>query len=371
VADHTDTQRPTVAELGEHDIAGAATQQMPRVRFTRARLYGSIIFVVSVVAFLYFVLPKLLGLQQTWNRLAQGNVWWLAVALLLEVLSFLCYVALFRAVFVDPGSRIGWRESYQITMAGLAATRLFAAGGAGGVALTVWALGRSGMDARTVARRMIAFMSLLYGVYMATLVVDGLGLYFGLWPGPAPFAITVIPAIFGASVIVLFLAMSAVPGDFDRLVARWTSGTGRVGGVARRLAVAPTAVSGGIRTAIALVRTRDPALLGAFGWWGFDIATLWACFHAFGASPPKGVIVMGYFVGWIANTLPLPGGIGGVEGGMIGAFTALGVDVETAVVAVLAYRAFSFWLPTLPGVVAYLQLRRTVSRWRGVAGATP
>jgi uncharacterized protein (TIRG00374 family) len=301
----------------------------------------------------------------------QGNAWWLAVAFVLEALSFLSYVALFRAGFVDPGSRIRWRESYQITMAGLAATRLFAAAGAGGIALTAWALRRSGMDARTVARRMIAFMSLLYGVYMGSLVVDGLGLYFGLWPGPAPFAITVIPAIFGASVIVLFLAISALPGDFDRLVARWTSGTGRVGVIARRLATVPTAVSGGIRTAIRLVRSRDPALLGALGWWGFDIATLWACFHAFGASPPRAVIVMAYFVGWIANTLPLPGGIGGVEGGMIGAFTAFGVNVETAVVAVLAYRAFSFWLPTFPGIVAYLQLRRTVSRWRGIAPRFP
>ena len=105
------------------------------------------------------------------------------------------------------------------------------------------------------------------------------------------------------------------------------------------------------------------AALGAIGWWGFDIATLWACFHAFGASPNKGVIVMAYFVGWIANTLPLPGGIGGVEGGMIGAFTAFGVGVQGAVVAVLAYRAFSFWLPTLPGGVAYFQLRGTVRGW--------
>ena len=119
-----------------------------------------------------------------------------------------------------------------------------------------------------------------------------------------------------------------------------------------------------MRTAIELVRAREPSLLGAVAWWGFDIAVLWACFHAFGASPPKGVIVMSYFVGMLGNTLPLPGGIGGVDGGMIGAFTAFGVDVELAVVAVLAYRAFAFWLPTLPGAVAYLQLRRTVQRWR-------
>jgi uncharacterized protein (TIRG00374 family) len=341
---------------------------MPRVRFTRGRIVASIAFVVSAIAFLYFVLPKLIGLQDTWNRLKQGNTWWLGLALALEGLSFVGYVALFRAVFVHRTSRIGWRASYQITMAGLAATRLFAAAGAGGIALTAWALRRSGMEPRVVACRMIAFMALLYGVYMGSLVVDGLGLYFGLWPGHATFAITIIPAIFGASVIVLFLAVSTLTTDFDRLVERWTVG-GRLGAIARRLAAVPSAAATGVRTALGLLRERDPALLGAVGWWAFDIAALWACFHAFGASPDKGVIVMAYFVGWIANALPLPGGIGGVEGGMIGAFSACGVKVQTAVVAVLAYRAVSFWLPTLPGAVAYLQLRRTVSRWR--AGGAP
>jgi uncharacterized membrane protein YbhN (UPF0104 family) len=207
-------------------------------------------------------------------------------------------------------------------------------------------------------------MVLLYGVYMATLVVDGLGLYLGVIPGKHPFAITVIPAIFGAAVIALFLAVSLLPGDFDRLVKRWTGGGGRISRVAAKIAAAPATAATGVRTAIDLVRSKDALLLGAVAWWAFDIAVLWACFHAFGASPPKGVIVMSYFVGMLGNTLPLPGGIGGVDGGMIGAFSAFGVDVQVAVVAVLAYRVFAFWLPTLPGGIAYLQLRRTVQRWR-------
>lgn len=337
---------------------------MPRVVFTRRRLMISVLFVVSTVAFLYLVLPKLLGLQDTWNRIRSGNVWWLALGVGLEVLSFLGYVALFRAVFVRGESRIGWRESYQITMAGLAATRLFAAAGAGGIALTAWALRRSGMEARIVACRMIAFMALLYGVYMATLVICGLGLYLGVFPGPAPFAITVVPAIFGAVVIILFLSVSFLPGDFERLVARWVTGEGWLGRTARRVAAIPATAATGVRTALSLVRSRDPNLLGAIAWWGFDIAVLWACFHAFGAAPPQAVIVMSYFVGMVGNTLPLPGGIGGVDGGMIGAFSAFGVPVEVSVVSVLAYRAIAFWLPTVPGAIAYLQLRKTVQRWR-------
>jgi uncharacterized membrane protein YbhN (UPF0104 family) len=352
--------------------ASTGGEQMPRVRLTRGRVLASVLFVVSTVAFLYVVLPKLLGLRETWNRIQHGDGLWLALGALLEVCSFASYIALFRAVFVRGRSRIDWRESYQITMAGLAATRVFASAGAGGIALTAWALRRSGMPGRTVACRMIAFYALLYGVYMATLVVVGLSLYLGLFAGPAPFSLTVVPAVFGALVIALFLAVSLLPGDFGRIVASWTRGDGLISRVGRQAAAAPTMASRGVRTAISLVRSRNPHLLGAIGWWGFDIAVLWACFRAFGASPPKGVIVMAYFIGMLGNALPLPGGIGGVDGGMIGAFTAFGVSVEVSVVAVLAYRGLAFWLPTLPGGVAYLQLRRTVQRWQAEgAGAPP
>jgi uncharacterized membrane protein YbhN (UPF0104 family) len=362
-------QRPGLPDVGR-PAGGAAPEEMPRVVFTRRRLLASLLFVVSAVAFLYFVLPRVLGLQETWNRIQQGDAWWLAAAALFEVLSFCGYVALFRAVFVRGDSKIDWRESYQITMAGLAATRLFASAGAGGIALTAWALRRSGMEARIVACRMIAFLALLYGVYMGALVVGGLGLYLGIIPGNHPFAITMIPAIFGTVVIVIFLAVSLLPADADRLVARWKGG-GRLGRIAVHVAAAPAAAASGVRTAISLVRSRDPLVFGAVAWWGFDIAVLWASFRAFGDSPPIGVIVMAYFIGMVGNTLPLPGGIGGVDGGMIGAFSAFGVPVEISIVAVLAYRGFAFWLPTLPGAFAYFQLRRTVNRWSRAEAPSP
>lgn len=342
-----------------------------RIRVTRRRVLASAAFVIVSIGLLYFVLPKLLGLRQTWNRIEHGDPWWFGFGAGLEVCSFLGYMVLFRAVFAHGNPRIGLRESYQITMAGVAATRVLASAGAGGIALSAWALRRSGLEARVVACRLIAFMALLYGVYMAALVVTGLGLYIGPIPGNAPFGITVVPAIFGALVIGLFLGIALVPSDSQRRLQRWTSGTGRMARVARWLAAAPATMGSGVRTALALMRSRDPQLLGAVAWWAFDIAVLWACFHAFGASPPKGEIVMAYFVGMLGNTLPLPGGIGGVDGGMIGAFSAFGVPVQVTIVSVLAYRVFSFWLPTVPGAVAYFQLRRTVQRWREGAPTQP
>jgi uncharacterized membrane protein YbhN (UPF0104 family) len=369
-AAETDGQPPASDAPPEAELPGAgmtegpgvaSVEEMPRIRLTRGRVLGSLLFVISTVAFLYLVLPKLLGLRDTWSRIQHGDLLWLAVAALLEVCSFGGYVLLFRGGFVRGRTRIGWRASYEITMAGLAATRLFASAGAGGVALTAWALRRSGMEPRIVACRMIAFMALLYAVFMGALVIDGLGLYF--FSDDGPFAITVVPAIFGAGVIAIFLAVSLLPGDADRLVAHWSHG-GRLGRLAGHAAAAPAAAASGVRTALGLVAERNPALLGAIAWWGFDIGVLWAAFHAFGGSPEMAVVVMAYFVGQLGNVLPLPGGIGGVDGAMIGAFSALGVSSSLAVVSVLAYRAFAFWLPTLPGAVAYLQLRRTVHRWQ-------
>ncbi len=252
-------------------------EEMPRVVFTRRRLVGSIVFVVVAAAGLYFVLPKLLGLRDTYSRIQHGDPLWLALAAVLEVLSFFGYIALFEAVFVRGQSRIGWRASYQITMAGLAATRLFATAGAGGIALTAWAVRRSGMEPKIVACRMIAFLALLYAVYMGALVIVGVGLYLGVFAGPDPFALTIVPAIFGAVVIGIFLGISLLPADFDPLAKRWLSG-GRLSRIAGHVVAAPAAAASGIRTALALVRSRDPNLLGAIAWWGFDISVLWAAF---------------------------------------------------------------------------------------------
>jgi len=355
-------QEPPGAQAGV--AAHAHEDEMPRIRLTRRQVFAFGLFIFSGVAFLYFVLPKLAGVGTTVHRIERGDSWWIAVGVVLEIASFAGYVVLFRAVFVRGGGRIGFRESYQITMAGLAATRLFAAAGAGGVALTAWALRRSGMAPRLVACRMVAFIVLLYVVYAGSLLLDGIGLGIGLFPGGGSFAITFVPAIVAAILFGIAAAMAVLPDDLERRLERWASGSGRLTHFIARSVTAPALAASGVRTAVGLIRSRDPGVLGALAWWGFDISVLWAMFHAFGSPPPFTVIWMSYFVGMLGNLLPLPGGLGGVEGGMIGSFAAFGVDLDLAVLAVLSYRAISFWLPTLPGAVAYLQLRRTVARWR-------
>jgi uncharacterized membrane protein YbhN (UPF0104 family) len=271
---------------------------------------------------------------------------------------------MFRGVFTRGATRIGWAASYQITMAGLAASRLFAAGGAGGLVLTAWALRRSGMGKRTVADMTISFLVLTYLPYVAAVIVCGFGLHWGLFHGEDPFTLTFVPAVTGVVLLALALVIAVIPTDLQRRLRPFAAARGRIGRFAQQLALGPAATSAGIRDAIAHLRSRDPALLGAVMFWAFQIAVLWAAFHAFGDAPPLAVLVQGFFVGMLGNLLPMPGGVGGVEGGMVGAFSGFGVDFDLALVAVLVYRAFTFWLPLVPGVIAYFRLRHTVDGWR-------
>jgi uncharacterized membrane protein YbhN (UPF0104 family) len=297
---------------------------------------------VGVVS-LALLLPTLGDLSESVGRVAEANAGWLALAVAFEALSFLGHIVLFRAVALDDSRRVNLRASTEITLAGHAATRLFASAGAGGVALTAWALRRAGMSRSEVAARMTTFLVLLYGVYMTALVVGGLGLFLGLLPGSAPAGMTLVPAAFGAFVIAVALTI-------PRLAPRLARGRRT-----QRVAPAAEALGTGVADAFRLVRRGDWGLVGAL--------LLWACFEAFGAAPAVAVIVVAYFVGMLANTLPLPGGVGGVDGGMVAALVAFGTDPGLAIVAVLAYRLFAFWLPIAPGIAAWMSLRKTVASW--------
>jgi uncharacterized protein (TIRG00374 family) len=335
-------------------------------RFVRRhrRAIAFAIGAAAIAGFIIFVVPQIGGLAPTLRRLRHANLWWIGLALILESVSLGGYALLFRTVFSSQGVRIGWRESFQITLAGTVASKLLAAAGAGGVALTVWALRASGLRPSVVARRMLAFELLLYAVFAGALLIVGAGLRAGIFAGRAPWTLTVVPAILSGGVIVAVVSLRALPADFQHRIERLAGSSGRTGRVLSRLASAPQALRDATTIVIELIRDRDAGLVGAVAYWAFDIATLWACLHAFGTPPAAAPIVMAYFVGQLANVLPLPGGVGGVEGGTIAALIAFGAPGSVALLGVLAYRLISFWLPTLPGGVAYVRLRRTVAGWR-------
>jgi uncharacterized membrane protein YbhN (UPF0104 family) len=338
-------------------LAAPVTLQRPasrRISIPRPVLITGLIVLVAVV-----VLTALPGayaaIRAGIAQIPDAKLGWIALALGLEALSFLGHIVLFRAVFVDGEARVGYAASYEITMAGHAATRIFGAAGAGGVALQVWALRKAGLSGRSVAARMVAFIVLLYSFYAVTVAVVGFGLWTGVLPGGGSPLLTIVPGV--VAIVVIGGALLS-----SRLATRLHLN----GKVAR----AATTVSEGVDGAIDIVKARDPRLLGGVAWWTFDIAVLWAAFHAFGASPPIFVITLGYFLGLIGNALPFFGSLGGVDGGMIGALVALGAAAPVTVAAVVVYRLISCWIPTLPGLAAYLQLRRRMSDWDATTSAT-
>jgi uncharacterized protein (TIRG00374 family) len=330
------------------------------------RLIQTLVAVVLLTVAIYVLFPKIVGLEDAIGKIGEGDPVWITIGIAFNLVAFAAYVALFRGVVGERVIHLEWSESYQITMAGLAATRLFSAGGAGGIILTYWALRKAGMERRQSVCRMVAFLVLLYSVYMLALVLFGVLLRTGVLSGEAPLSGTVIPAALAGALIVIFLLMTLLPEDFERRIERHTSG--RFGAIATRLGTAPATLAQGTRTALAFIRhPRSGALAvgGAIGFWGANIGILWASFHAFDVSVPLGVVVQGFFLGMIANLFPLaPGGVGAVDAGMIGAFVLFGIPGSEVFAAVLTYRVIAFWLPIPPGIVAFFQLRKTVQRWQ-------
>jgi uncharacterized membrane protein YbhN (UPF0104 family) len=127
-----------------------------------------------------------------------------------------------------------------------------------------------------------------------------------------------------------------------------------------RLRTAGAVLGGAVRAAVDHIRSADPRLLGAFAWWGFDMAVLYGMLNAFGHAPPFAVVVLAYFLGQVANTVPVPGA---ASGGLVGVLLAFGVSADLAIVSVLAYRALAIWIPAPIGLVALGRLRRTFVRW--------
>jgi uncharacterized membrane protein YbhN (UPF0104 family) len=259
---------------------------------------------------------------------------WVAAAAVFELLSFAGYIALLWLVGSRASARLDLPASTAVTLGGAAATRLLPTGGVGGAALTIWALRRAGLGARAAVHTLLTFLVLLYAVFLLSIAAAGGALALGLVDADGPLALSAVPAAGAALAIGLALALAAA-GRRSRLGAA-------------------------LRDALGLVRSADARLLGALAWWAFDGAVLWAMLHALGASPAITIVALAYFVGQVANTIPIPGA---VSGGMVGMLLAFGVETEVALASVLAYRAVAIWLPAPIGLVALGNLRRTVARW--------
>jgi uncharacterized protein (TIRG00374 family) len=319
---------------------------------TRRRLRSRLLFVVAILVAVAVVVTVLPGLESLRSRLAGARPGWLCLGAALKLASGLAYVVVFRSVFCR---QLRWRTSYEIGMSELGANALFPTGGAGGLALGAWALRRGGMSGRHIARRTVAFFLLTSLPNVLGVIILGIGLALGAFAGKASLALTLIPAAAGIIAIAATLAVGRLAARaHGRLARRETTAAGH----ARALA---GALAEGVSETLMLLRRGDAALyLGLIGYLAFDVMVLWATFHAFGHSPELAILWLAYLIGELGGLIPLPGGIGGVDAGLVGTFVLYGTSLSAATAAVLAYRAIALWVPAIFGGAAFLMLRRTL-----------
>lgn len=290
------------------------------------------------------------------RRGLEASPGWMVIGVVFEAVSLAGYVVLLSAVAGRATSRIGARESAQITLAGAAATRLLPTAGAGGAALAVWVLRRAGLRPLAAARTLLTFLVLLYAVFLSALGLSGAALALGLVRTPGPAQLTAIPAVAAVMGIALCLALARWTGR-EQVPSGEDSGRSGLHG---RLSQGAGAVGRGVRDAVKLAASGDVRLAGGVAYWIFDAAVLWSMLHALGASPAPAVVLLAYLVGQIANTIPIPGS---VSGGVVGVLVAFGTPLGIALPAVLAYRLISVWVPVPVALGALPGLRGTLKRW--------
>jgi uncharacterized membrane protein YbhN (UPF0104 family) len=243
---------------------------------------------------------------------------------------------------------MSWRTSTEIGLSELAANSILSVGGAGGLALGAWILRRGGVAVGHIARRTVAFFLLTSLANVGFLTLGGIALATGALSGAPSALYGIVPALGGVLLISLALG------------ARWAAGRLAQRTQRDRVARVFRVVGEGVDEALALLRAYEPLIiLGAAGYMLFDVAMLGVCFAAFGNDvPPAGVLLLAYIIGQLGSLIPLPGGIGGVDGALIGTLVIYGVDVTDAAVAVIAYRGLLLSIPALLGLPALAVLRR-------------
>lgn len=333
----------------EHEPSGPPDHaEAPVVGGLVKRVLIGILAIVGLLIAVRLLSPHVGFLNDTWQKVRQGDPVWLVVAVVLEVFSFAGYVFVFNATARRAGLLLPRFTAWRIVLAGVAATRLLATAGAGGIASTTFALRRQGLDARHAAATVAAQIAIIYVWFILLIVVTGVALFA---VGHGSNAITIIPA--GIAALILLVAALGRP-LLRRLADRSAEREGRM---ARILASIPGTLDDGAHTVSTVIRERDPAVLGGALWWLADAAVLWAACHAFGASPNMLDVSMAYLIGQVANLLPIPGGLG-VEAGLLGMLIAFGVPGGVAVLASLTQRLVSTWLPALPGALALTAIGR-------------
>lgn len=276
-------------------------------------------------------------LRSVLQRVAQAHAGWLALAVVLEVASCLGYVATVRLILANgPAREIRW-----LAWAEMAFGAVVPVGGAGGLAVGAWAMRAWGIAWSRIVNRSAVIFLLTTAINAAVLVLAGLGVWLGIGSHKSGLVYGLVPAGAAAVGVAMFYVLPRVK--------------------TRRLAPLADRVRSWVRDTESVAFTPSWRLLGAAGYLLFDIAVLWACLRAVGATPPLLALVLGYQIGYLANLVPIPGALGVLEGGLLGALLLYGLPAAPTAAAVILYHTIALGVPSLGGTIGFARLRRSVA----------
>lgn len=279
------------------------------------------------------------------HRLAHASVGWLAVALGFELTACAAYALLFQAVMSRRPWLVPVRRGIEISLAEIGGFAITPTG-IGGPAIRVWALRAGGMPWRVLVVRSISHGAIFNVPYVAAAIALGAGVSLHILPGHAP----ILTALAPLGLVIVTCAFAGAATWFARS-ERFESRDGWLARVRSAVATVPEGILD-----VAVAARRPGSLVGATGWWAGDCAALWAAFQAVGGRPALSVLVLAYMLGQLGNTLPLPGGVGGVEPLMLGIFAASGVNLGLAGAAIICYRTIALTVQGGLGALAFVGL---------------
>jgi uncharacterized protein (TIRG00374 family) len=190
-------------------------------------------------------------------------------------------------------------------------------------------------------------------------IILGCGLATGVIGGEGNLLLTALPAAIAAGAIALALLAGRIARHRGRTLER--RGEHELSRRRQLLMKGLTALGEGVQEAVAMLREGNLVLiLGLIAYLAFDVMIVWATFRALGPAPPLAILWIAYLIGELGGLIPVPGGIGGVDAGLVGTLALYNVSLASAAGAVLAYRAIALWVPAVIGGLAFVALRRTL-----------
>jgi uncharacterized membrane protein YbhN (UPF0104 family) len=300
----------------------------------------SLAILVVLLAGLLLAVPGLHGVAHTVAHMRPG---WIAAAIVLELLSCLGYMLAFLQVFERLPVRLGAR----VALSELALGTAVSLGGAGSGAIGAWLLIERGARPARVAERSAVLFLLTGAINVITMLVAGGALFLGALPGPRNPLLSALPAGVGIAAIAFFLSLMRLS---ELGAARRAPG---------RIQTLLSTTAESVRDTRDLLLKPDWRIVGAFAYLWCNIAVLAACFAATGHYPPLVSIVLAYQIGYLSSLIPVPGGIGVLDGSLIGMLVLYGVKATPAAAATIVFHAIALWIPAMWGIPSFLLLRRT------------